>query len=268
MSKPNTQSRPGAPEKAAAAPRASTRGKTKAIVGEAAQRPSGEAEFKKPRSVIAIITVPERAEVLAATLADLKRVGLTPDIVQVQDEPPGKAHQRRNVWRALHQALDFANVSRRDAPGVLLLEDDIDFADTFAEWVEYVERQQEAVTLHARGIERHWPADAVATHERMRVGKLVDMRDVGSWWGSQAIWLPFALVAELVSDPRMPVFEYNTGPFDTTLALILKEQHDRMLAVVPGVVLHRGHANVVSPQKPRLLTDSFSRTVAVPKERL
>lgn len=218
------------------------------------------------RTVTVMVTTQARQEVRAATLASLEAAGITNTIIQEQTEPPSQSAQRRNVHAALLKALQAAT---SDTLGVLLVEDDIEVAETLGEWVEYVQEQEHPVTFYAIQAERLWPADMlrVATGEvTPKEGKLVRLRNIGTWWGAQCLWLPLPLVERLVRHPVMPIHERGYGPFDTTLATLLREWGGSMLGAAPGLVRHTALPNLAQPSKPRHEAASFSRTATVPKK--
>lgn len=217
-------------------------------------------------SPVVMITTPDRVEQRALTLASLEAGGVSNVHIQEQQGELGQAAQRRNV----HAALLWALQNHGEAPGVLLVEDDIEVAETLGEWVEFVERQEHPVTFYAIQAERLWPErlQRVATGQATPdEGELVKLRNVGIWWGSQCLWLPMPLVERLARHEVMPIHERGYGPFDTTLATLLREWGACMLGAAPGLVQHTALPNLNQPSKPRHAAASFSRTAKVPQER-
>lgn len=205
-----------------------------------------------PRSIVVAYTHARRAETLAATLADFDAVGLPVAHVEIQTRPPKQAHNRLNAYQALKTALE-RHVSPRDAPGVLLIEDDVIPSSTLPAWLEHVERTQERpVAFYTPTSDRWYPMRLwrVARGERRASrSEICTAENLARWWGAQAVWLPTEWVRSIVLDERMQIHEHGLGPWDHALRRLILERGATLGIAVPNQVQHRQERNLVTPAK-------------------
>ena len=104
--------------------------------------------------VVCLPTVSSRAAALSVTLAQWRRLGVTPLVERQPDDwPLGSAPQRRTAERAVRCALD----ARPDASHVLFTEDDVDLSLELTTWLPTLLLLDAPVTLFVNGTQ-YYPA--------------------------------------------------------------------------------------------------------------
>jgi len=219
-------------------------------------------------TVVTMFSHVSRETERAQTIKDFARVGCPVAHVQLQETAPRMRENRRNAAAALRAGVRTA--VEADAVGVLLVEDDVDPADSLAEWLTHLEAHSDHITT------LYVPDQAAATtypqrlarvargERKPRKSELVPVVRLKEWWGSQALWFPLDLAYEVASDARMQMHEHGLGPFDITLRAILAEWGATLQVAVPNVVQHRAPPNLVTPSRPPNTSAAFSRGAPAP----
>jgi hypothetical protein len=181
--------------------------------------------------VVCLPTVPSRAAVLAETLAQWARLGVTPLVeTQPADWPLGGPSQRRNAERALRRALD----ERPDVSHVLFTEDDVDLAPDLPAWLPAMRWLDAPVTLFVPLL-RHYPP---AIRRQIQRGQpltegLVPNEHLDGWWGTQAVLLPRRLVEDVLC------WESGRHGWDAHLQHYLETHGLTLYVTVPNLVQQR-----------------------------
>lgn len=217
-------------------------------------------------TVVAMYSHVTREACREATILEFARVGCPVAHVQLQSAAPRPREQRRNAWQALRAAA-LTLAPSVGARGVLLVEDDVAPADTLPEWLAYLEATQtRAVTLYAHS-DRWYPLRLrrVARGERAATrSEVATVADLGTWWGSQAVWLPIALAREFAVEPRLEAHEHGLGPWDSALKAFVIERGDTLGVAVPNVVQHLAPPNLVNAGRPPHASACFVRDASAP----
>lgn len=202
---------------------------------------------------VGLITCDERGVELDSTLAQLAAVGIEPDAVL---GGPCKGLVEDNRWKAFKLAVQ-AYYSQPEPQGLLFLEDDIDIAPTFPEFLKRAVSHDLLTTfcvmrpsLYPDGFERGAKYRAAKSRRGVQ-GRLVKLHEARSearrgFHGSQALYLPPRAVAALLEDDRAFVDAdggaYPAGTVEHGFDFWLKD-HARELggiyAAWPNPVQHR-----------------------------
>jgi hypothetical protein len=208
--------------------------------------------------VVCLPTVRLRAAVLAETLAQWARHGVTPLVeIQPDDWPVGGASQRRTAEVALRRALD----TRPDATHVLYTEDDIDLASDIAGWLPALRALDAAATLYVTG-DIHYP---LAIRQQLFGGQPLDtgiyaLERLERWYGTLAVLLPRDLAEAVLC------WESGVHGWDLQLQHFLAAHALPLYVTVPNLVQHRGVPTVASPAGGHERSATFG--VAVKGQRL
>lgn len=149
--------------------------------------------------IVCTPTVAMRAPVFAQTLAAWHRFGVQP-LVQMQphDWPLSGESQRANADIAVQRAVE----EYPDANYVLFAEDDLLLDPQLDIWMPALKALDLPVTLFLSGTHQHprsyrrYAQNAVPLPER-----IVQIRHLDRWWGSQAVLIPRWLCLELIAWP-------------------------------------------------------------------
>jgi hypothetical protein len=181
--------------------------------------------------VVCLPTVPSRAAVLAETLAQWARFGVTPLVeTQPAEWPLSGPSQRRNAERALRRALD----ARPAATHVLFTEDDVDLAPDLPNWLPALCWLDAPVTLFVPLL-RHYPP---ALRRQVQRGEpltegVFPVAHQAEWWGTQAVVLPRELVEAVLC------WESGRNGWDAHLSAYLKAHQLPLAVTVPNLVQQR-----------------------------
>jgi hypothetical protein len=187
---------------------------------------------------VCLPTVRQRADVLAETLAQWTRLGVTPLVaMQPEDWPLNRSSQRRTAERPLRQALD----ERPDASHLLFCEDDIDLAPELPSWLPAIVWSGAPVTLFLPLL-RHYPADIRKQVQRgqLLTEGLAPVQNLQDWWGTQAVVLPRALVEAVLC------WESGRVGWDAQLQDYLVAHGVTLYVTVPNLVQQRGVPPIVA----------------------
>jgi len=200
-----------------------------------------------------MFTHASRLEPRTRTIRAFAAVGCPVAHVQMQYEAPKQARNRLNALAATKAAVGIA----RDvgATAILVIEDDIEPASTLAAWLAFLERTEDrvvtlycphqiSVRTHPAGL-RRWAVG----NGRAPESRVVTARDLSTWWGSQALWIPLRVADGIIADPLFARQERAHGPWDITLRHHLLARHEMLGMTVPNIVQHQHVRNLIVPRK-------------------
>jgi hypothetical protein len=213
--------------------------------------------------VVVIPTVAQRADVLQAMLADWARFGVTP-IVQLQpaDWPLTGDSQRRNADIAIRRAVE----ERPDARYVLYCEDDILLGPQLELWMPALMNLHAPVTLF---LTSHYYLPPALRHRMEKPWavpeRIVRVRGLRNWWGSQAVLMPRDFVDDLLR------WESSYACWDIHFKEFLVRHGIPMYAPIPNPVQHRDivtsiPTNVAIPRSPTYGRPSDGGGISPPPE--
>jgi len=222
-------------------------------------------------TIVVMFSHESRAEARVQTIEDFARVGAPVAHAQVQHERPSQSGNRRTAQAALKVATQLIAPKVPEARGVLLIEDDVEPADTLVEWLEFLEHRHPHVTalyapkvINQRELPERLQSFANGKSKKAPASVVRRIENVARWWGSQAVWFPLEFARALAIEPRLQHHERGMGPFDHALRTLLIERGATLWMAVPNVVQHRGYRNVVNPVKLPHSSASFVSAAPAP----
>ena len=225
--------------------------------------------MSESKTVVAMFSHTSRATVRDRTIAAFEAAGVPVDHVQIQTERAKQAMNRRNAWAALKYAVEHL-AAKKDAVGILVIEDDITPASTLSSWLRYLEEHETRVTTLYSPVERFFPERyqplARGTSRKDPDSVIVQLQDLRGWWGSQAVWIPLPWARVLKNDQRMQVWEHGLGPWDHAIRTILLEHGASMSLCVPLPIQHDGEPNLITPTKRPHSSRAFRPSAPAPGE--
>lgn len=181
---------------------------------------------------VAIISVPRRAAVCAATVAAWRAQGFEPRVlVTPSDWTPSPLAQGRMARTAL------ASVA---AETVILCEDDVLLDPRLVLALPTVCACRQVVTLYLPG-RRFTPTRCPTGQLSLR-----PIRQQCDWFGSQCLVIPGAWRAKLAALPEPATPRAEQGGFDIRVRDWLAATGRRLYTVVPNLVQHRTLPSVTS----------------------
>lgn len=214
-------------------------------------------------TVIAIYSHASRKQVRDATIADLRHVGLEPEVITIQDAPPSQTANRRNAHDALVKAYD--------GNPILMLEDDVKPNAHLRAWIEWLEANASTVTTLYACVGKFYTPDVrpfveAGTLPPRHLHGLYELQGLRGWYGAQAVWIPTQQVEAMIHDKLFRIHEHAPyGPWDHAIRSHLQAHQQQMHVVVPNVIQHRAPQSVVNRTGPRHTTPIFSVAEIPPK---
>lgn len=214
-------------------------------------------------TTVAIYSHSTRTKARDATVADLRNIGIEPDVITIQDAPPNQIANRHNAYRALGKAYDGAPV--------LMLEDDVIPNDHLVEWIEWLELHAPGVVTLYAPVGKFYTPDLRSFVEHSvipRVGMhgLAPLLGLRGWYGAQAVWIPTITAERMLSDKLFTIFEHAPyGPWDHAIRMHLQTHQEDMHITIPNIVQHRAPPSVVNRTGPRHTTPIFDRAARPPE---
>ena len=195
---------------------------------------------------VAIFSHVSRERTRKQTIASLDAVGITPDVITIQQEAGAQWRNRLNALHALSQAADGSPV--------LLLEDDVIAASTVPQWLSFLEGVNITTDLCVTGA-HHYPnplGRQIMEQKYPHDSRVVPMPDLKKWWGSQAVWLPAHIVAGILAEESLFTPTHSPwGPWDHTLRKWHRDHNQPFNVAYPSVFDHLNPRSVVNRSNQR-----------------
>lgn len=189
----------------------------------------------KEQRLVVIPTVSERSGMCQQTVDQWQALGYESMLFLTPDETP-----RSPAQQGISALLALAHAWRCYGPcSSFFCEDDV-ILDARLAQVLFSFFAEEATTLYLPG-QRFYPA---SIKQRLATPPKVPLRfpiiGFSSWFGSQCLFLPQAIIAHLLQEEHAPV------GFDLILRASLQRQHRMLYGVFPNLVQHMGLPSVTS----------------------
>ncbi|RIK39625.1 MAG: hypothetical protein DCC58_14970 [Chloroflexi bacterium] len=203
---------------------------------------------------IGVYSVPGREQTLRETLGEWRQFGIEP-LVQVQpaDWPRTEKSAFVNAETMLRRLLD----EYPQASHLIFSEDDVQVAPELEVWLPGLLWLGAPVTLFLVGWQ-HYPQQLQqANRETVLPERIVRVRRMHWFWGSQALLLPRGLVEELLT--------WRSGRlgWDLHFAAYLRRHAIPLIAPVPNLVQHRGQVSTLHPDREEF---PYSTTFGLPSD--
>lgn len=187
--------------------------------------------------IVTIPTVPSRAEMLAATVAQWRAIGCEP---LVEMTPESWTPSPRTHALMLRQCL-LAARTRDPGATVIFCEDDVLLSSRLADALPLLRNLYSATTLYLPG-RRFYPARLEVPCSGWAWKPIINQQD---WFGSQCLVLPPVVVAEVLGMTWWWGDENNYAG-DMILRATLARYGRRLMTTVPNLVDHRAPPSVIS----------------------
>lgn len=189
----------------------------------------------KEQRLVVIPTVSERSGMCQRVRQHWRSLGYEPMLFLTPDETP-----RSPAQHGVSSLLALAEAWQRYGPcSLFFCEDDVRLDARLAQ-VPFSFFQEQPTTLYLPG-QRFYPA---SIRQCLATPPEVPLRfpiiGFSSWFGSQCLYLPEAVIAHLLEEEHAPV------GFDLILRASLQRQHRMLYGVFPNLVQHMGLPSVTS----------------------
>lgn len=192
--------------------------------------------MSEPRIVVTIPTVTERARFLDETVAMWHAIGYQP---LIEMTPPDRPRSPATHALMLRQCLQAAMMVDRSAVAIFC-EDDVLLSSRLRGILPALAAGKEPITLYLPGRQFYPRRLMVPLHGAF----LAPIIGQASWFGSQCVLLPPAVVAEVLA-AEVSVAALAEGG-DMVLRTAFAAHGRRLLTTVPNLVQHRAPPSVTS----------------------